>query len=184
MAKSTFFKDFKAFISKGNIIDMAVGVVIGGAFGKIVSSLVADVITPLISLITGGVNLSEKYAVLTTPDALNGAALPATAAEATELGYGILTWGNFVQTIIDFLLVSFSIFLVLRLIMNAKNKVEAKKIAEEKAKAEEEKVKADAAEAAAKEAAAALAKRDEDEAASTLRQEELLKEIRDLLKKA
>ena len=58
--KSTFFKDFKEFISKGNIIDMAVGVVIGGAFGKIVSSLVADIITPLISMALGGVNLAEK----------------------------------------------------------------------------------------------------------------------------
>ena len=183
MKKSTFFKDFKEFISKGNIIDMAVGVVIGGAFGKIVSSLVADIITPLIGLLTGGVNLAEKYAVISTPAALEGAALPPTATEATELGYGVLTWGNFIQSIIDFLLVALAIFIVLRIIVKAKNKVEAKKIAAAEAKAAEDKAKADAEAAAAKEAADALAKRDADEAASTMRQEELLKEIRDLLKK-
>ena len=73
MAKSTFFKDFKAFISKGNILDMAVGVVVGGAFSKIVSSLVADIITPLISLATGQANLSELYTVLNA-DAVEGVA--------------------------------------------------------------------------------------------------------------
>lgn len=136
--KSTFFSDFKKFIAKGNILDMAVGVVIGGAFGKIVSSLVSDIITPLISLLTGKVNLSELYAVMRYPEGVTAAdALPATAADAKAAGYAILTYGNFIQTIIDFLLIALSVFTVLRIIIKSKEKMEALRKKEEEAPAEE-----------------------------------------------
>ena len=87
MGKSSFFKDFKAFITKGNIIDMAVGVIIGGAFGKIVSSLVADIITPLISLALGKTDFTE---------------IVWTLREATEDSEAIvMNGGTFIQTVID-----------------------------------------------------------------------------------
>ena len=137
--KSTFFSDFKKFIAKGNILDMAVGVVIGGAFGKIVSSLVADIITPLISLLTGKVNLAELYAVMKYPEGVTAAdALPATAAEAKAAGYAILTYGSFLQSVIDFLLIALSVFTVLRIIIKSKEKMESlRKKEEEEAPAEE-----------------------------------------------
>ncbi len=114
-----FWEDFKKFASKGNVIDMAVGVVIGSAFGKIVSSFVADVITPFISLLTGSVNLTDlklvlRHAVLDS----DGNAVKAEVA---------LTYGNFIQSIIDFLIIALSIFLFLRIVMNMKNKFEAAK---------------------------------------------------------
>lgn len=118
-----FFSDFKAFISKGNILDMAVGVVVGGAFSKIVSSLVADIINPLIGLATGNVALSDmKYVFI--EEALDEAGA-VTQAEVA------LTYGNFLQAIIDFLIIAFSIYIVLRVMMNAQKKLAALKKAEE-----------------------------------------------------
>ena len=102
-----FFSDFKEFAMKGNVIDMALGVVIGSAFGKIVSSFVADVITPFISLITGNVNLTDLKAVL-RPAELNEAGEVVRAEVA-------LTYGNFLQCIIDFFVIALSLFLFLRL---------------------------------------------------------------------
>ena len=174
--KGSFFKDFKDFITRGNILDMAVGVIIGGAFGKIVSSLVADIISPLIALATGGASLSEQYALISTPAGLDPAAAPATATAAAEMGYNIMRWGNFVQTIIDFLIIALCIFIFLRIIVKTKAKMNAKKIAEEEAKAKEAKEKADAA---AAEAEARKLQLEE----SALKQEQLLAEIRDLLAK-
>ncbi len=126
MKKSTFFKDFKEFISKGNIIDMAVGVVIGGAFGKIVTGLVNYIINPVISLLTGGVSLDSLKTVLVE-----------ATEEAEEVAIG---WGLWIQTIIDFLIVALCIFLVLRAIVKAREKAEAlkKKKEEEEKPAEEE----------------------------------------------
>ena len=152
MAKSTFFKDFKDFISKGNILDMAVGVIIGGAFGKIVSSLVSDIITPLIGLALGGANFSELFV------ALDGNTYESLAA-AQEAGAATLTYGAFIQAVIDFLIIALCIFVILRAIVKGKQKLEAaKKNAPEEAPAEEE---------AAEPAPTA---------------EDLLAEIRDLLK--
>lgn len=111
-----FFKDFKEFATKGNVIDMAVGVVIGGAFGKIVTSLVGDIITPLIGLITGGTSLADKKFVL------RGAVL---ASDGSVLKpENALTYGAFLQNIIDFLIIAFSIFLVIRIIGSLKRKAE------------------------------------------------------------
>lgn len=124
-----FFADFKEFAMKGNILDMAVGVIIGGAFGKIVTSLVADIITPLISLLTGDVSLTGLKHVF-KPEVLNEAGEVIQAEIA-------LTYGNFIQSIIDFLIIAFSIFIVLRIIMKSKEKLEALKKKEEEAAAEE-----------------------------------------------
>lgn len=112
-----FWKDFKEFATKGNVVDMAVGVVIGGAFGKIVTSLVNDIITPLISLATGKVSFTELKWVIT----------PAQG-DTAELA---LTYGNFIQSIIDFLIIAFSIFVVLRVMMNAQKKMESLRKKEE-----------------------------------------------------
>ena len=173
--KSTFFKDFKDFITKGNIIDMAVGVVIGGAFGKIVTSLVTDIVMPPIGLAIGGVKFDELKWILKAAEI--DPATNEVLKEAVSINYG-----NFIQTIIEFIIIALCIFLVLRAIMNAKKISERKKLAEAEAKAAEEKAKADAEAAAAKEAEEAAAARKAELEASTLKQEALLTEIRDLLK--
>ncbi len=124
-----FFADFKAFIMKGNILDMAVGVVIGGAFGKIVTSLVADIITPLISILTGKVSITELKWVI------NEAVLDEAGEIITpELA---LTYGNFIQNIIDFLIIAISIFIVLRIMTAAQKKLDSLKKKEEEEKKEE-----------------------------------------------
>ena len=118
-----FFNEFKAFISKGNIFDMAVGVVIGGAFGKIVTSLVNDIITPLISMLTGSVNLTDLKAVL-RPEELS-------AEGEVLLAEVSVKYGAFLQNIIDFLIIALSIFLVIKVMMNAQKKLEALRKKEE-----------------------------------------------------
>ncbi|AUZ28767.1 large conductance mechanosensitive channel protein MscL [Bacillus cabrialesii] len=122
------WKEFKAFAMRGNIVDLAIGVVIGGAFGKIVTSLVNDIIMPLVGLLLGGLDFSGL---------------------SFTFGDAVVKYGSFIQTIVNFLIVSFSIFIVIRTLNGLRRKKEA----------EEE---------AAEEAPDA--------------QEELLKEIRDLLK--
>ena len=119
-----FFEDFKAFISKGNIIDMAVGVVVGGAFSKIVSSLVADIINPLIGLATGKVALSDMKFIL-QPEIIDEATATVTQAEIA------LKYGNFLQMVIDFLIIAFSIFVVLRVMMKAQETMNSFKKKEE-----------------------------------------------------
>ena len=147
-----FLQDFKAFAMKGNVIDMAVGVIIGGAFGKIVTSLVNDVIMPPIGLLVGGMDFKElkwvmKDAVLNADGAVETAAVT-------------LNYGNFVQQTIDFLIIAMSIFVVIRVITRL-SEMRMKK-------EEEEKVAAPApAPAPAPEPSA---------------EEKLLAEIRDLLK--
>jgi len=119
-----YLNEFKAFALKGNVLDLAVGVVIGGAFGKIVSSLVSDVIMPLFGLVTGRTNLPNlKYIVI-----------PATDT-AEELA---IRYGTFLQTIIDFLIISFSIFFFIKCIGTLKSKLEKEKEKEEEEKKKEE----------------------------------------------
>ncbi|MCY8980264.1 large conductance mechanosensitive channel protein MscL [Bacillus halotolerans] len=122
------WKEFKTFAMRGNIVDLAIGVVIGGAFGKIVTSLVNDIIMPLVGLLLGGLDFSGL---------------------SFTFGDAVVKYGSFIQTIVNFLIISFSIFIMIRTL----NQLRRKKEAEEEAEAE-------AADA----------------------QEELLKEIRDLLK--
>lgn len=110
-----FIKEFKEFAIKGNVVDLAVGVVMGGAFGKIVTSIVNDIIMPFILLITGSgiAGKLELRPQSATQDAI------------------YLEWGNFLQTIIDFTIIAFSIFIVVRIINRFKRKEEAEEIAEE-----------------------------------------------------
>ena len=101
--------EFKTFIARGNVLDLAVGVIIGGAFGKIVSSLTEDVIMPVISFITGGVDFSNKYTVLA-----GEAPAGATLAAAKAAGATVIAWGSFITAIINFLILAFVIFLIVR----------------------------------------------------------------------
>jgi large conductance mechanosensitive channel len=102
-------QEFKAFAMKGNVIDMAVGVVIGAGFGKIVSSLVADIITPVLGLLIGGVNFTT---------------LKLTLKEAAADGKGGVTWnyGAFIQTVFDFLIIAWAIFALIKLISTLERK--------------------------------------------------------------
>ncbi|MCI4167642.1 large conductance mechanosensitive channel protein MscL [Bacillus spizizenii] len=122
------WNEFKAFAMRGNIVDLAIGVVIGGAFGKIVTSLVNDIIMPLVGLLLGGLDFSGL---------------------SFTFGDAVVKYGSFIQTIVNFLIISFSIFIVIRILNGLRRKKEA-----------------------------------EEEAAEETpdAQEELLKEIRDLLK--
>ena len=137
-----FFKEFKEFAMKGNVMDMAVGVIIGGAFGKIVTSLVSDILMPIISVCTGGIDFTNLFVNMTDDTKY------ATLAAAQEAGANVFAWGQFCQNIIDFLIVAFCIFMMIK----AMNKLNRKK--EEPA----------------------------PEAPKGPSQEELLTEIRDLLK--
>ena len=105
-----FFSDFKAFAVKGNVIDMAVGVIIGGAFGKIVSSLVEDIIMPLVSMLTGGTKDLANLVWQTGP----------------EEGAAVVKYGNFCQTVLDFLIIALSIFFAIKVLcsLRAKQKEE------------------------------------------------------------
>ncbi len=129
-----FFSEFKAFISKGNILDMAVGVIMGSAFGKIVSSLVADIIMPAIGKLAGTQSLADMKYILT--EAVTD---PETAAVVTpEVA---IKYGQFIQYIIDFLIVAFCMFLVIKVFMGMRTKLENLKkkeeeVAEEAAPAE------------------------------------------------
>lgn len=106
-----FFKEFKEFAVKGNVMDMAVGVIIGGAFGKIVSSLVDDIIMPLVGKVTGGANFTDLYCVLGESAAhQEGMSL----AAAREAGIPVFAYGNFIQNIIDFLIVALCIFFMIK----------------------------------------------------------------------
>ncbi len=111
-----FLQDFKEFAIKGNVIDMAVGVIVGGAFGKIVSSLVNDIIMPVISICTGGDGYKNlKYVITEGREAADGVA----AVEEVAINYGI-----FIQNIVDFFIIAFSIFVALRIVMKLKKKEE------------------------------------------------------------
>ena len=102
-----FIKEFKEFAMKGNVMDMAVGVIIGGAFGKIVSSLVDDVLMPLIGKMTGGVSFTDMFVTLGDGDFK-------TLAAAKEAGAAVFAYGQFIQNIVDFLIVAFCIFLMIK----------------------------------------------------------------------
>lgn len=122
--KKGFFKEFKEFISKGNIVDMAVGVIIGGAFGKIVTSLVNDIVMPPIGMAIGGVKFTELKAVLKDAVVENGEVVK----EAVTINYG-----NFIQLILEFIIIALCVFLVIKGIMKAKALAEKAKKQEEEA---------------------------------------------------
>ena len=107
-----FLKDFKDFASKGNVLDLAIGVIMGSAFGKIVSSLVNDIIMPIVSVLTGGLNFSDIKFVL-------------VAATETKAEVAILS-GNFLKNTLDFFIIALSIFLMIRALAKMKRKEDAK----------------------------------------------------------
>lgn len=106
----SMLKEFKEFAMKGNVVDLAVGVIIGGAFGKIVSSLVADIFMPVLGLITGGINFADMAIKL--KDASADGKTPAV----------LLAYGKFIQNSIDFIIVAFAIFLLVKAINSFKRK--------------------------------------------------------------
>lgn len=154
---SKFFKEFKEFAMKGNVMDMAIGVIIGAAFGAIVTSLVGDLIMPLISWATGGIDFTEWQITLR-------AAVEAT--ETTEAVEGLyIKYGKFLNVLFDFIIIAFSIFLVIKGINKMSRKLESEKAK----KAKEE------ADAETKAAAEVPAPESEEV--------KILKEIRDAIKK-
>jgi large conductance mechanosensitive channel len=104
----SFIQDFKSFAVKGNIIDLAVGVVIGGAFGKIVTSIVNDVIMPPIGLVIGGINFKDLKIVLSSKSDGSPAA--------------IFAYGNFIQTVVEFLIIALAVFMMVRLLQRLQRK--------------------------------------------------------------
>ena len=150
-----FFSEFKTFISRGNVVDMAVGVIVGGAFGKISTSLVNDVIMPAVSMLMGGVDFTAWKVVLKEAVMEMGAdgVLVETAPEVA------IKYGSLIAVIVDFLIIALSVFCMVKLINTMKEKAEAMKKKEE-------------------EAAAAEAPAEPEPSA----EEKLLTEIRDLLK--
>ena len=117
MAKSSFLKDFKAFAMKGNVIDMAVGVIIGGAFGKIVTSLVNDIIMPPIGLLIGGVDFTNLKLVIKKAVVEGGAEI----APAVTWNYGA-----FIQQVVDFTILAFCVFMMVKVMNKLLKKEEAK----------------------------------------------------------
>lgn len=112
-------KDFKEFAFKGNVLDMAIGVIIGGAFGKIVTSLVNDMIMPIISILTGGINFTNLKFIITPKHG--------------DVAENAIAYGSFIQNVVDFLIIAFCIFLFVRLIEKFKKKEEVKIEAPKKA---------------------------------------------------
>jgi large conductance mechanosensitive channel len=112
------FKEFKEFAMRGNVVDLAVGIIIGGAFGKIVSSLVGDIVMPTVGALTGGTNFSDYYLWLGKGDK------PATLTAAKASGQPFIGWGEFLQTTVDFVIVAFAIFLMVKAINTARAKLE------------------------------------------------------------
>ena len=131
--KKGFFAEFREFIAKGNIIDMAVGVVIGAAFKAIVSSLVADIIMPAVGKLTGNVDISSLKAVLT----------PAVIDEngAVTVEEVAIRYGQFIQYVIDFLIIAFCMFIVVKVAMSFHKIMELRKKTEEEAEAQPEEPK-------------------------------------------
>lgn len=112
-----FLNEFKKFIMRGNVIDLAVGVIIGGAFQAIVNSLVDDIVSPVISLATKGINFADKFIVLTTDKIMSASGEEVvfkTAEAAKEAGYATLNYGAFITAVINFLIMATVIFLLVK----------------------------------------------------------------------
>ena len=111
------WKEFKEFAMRGNVVDLAVGVVIGGAFGKIVTSLVNDIIMPPIGKLTGGVDFKDLFINLDPDKHTKAGAVVKTIADAKDASATVIAYGSFLSTILDFVIVAFCIFMVIK-IMN------------------------------------------------------------------
>lgn len=118
-----FLKEFQAFAVRGNMVDLAIGVIVGAAFSKIVDSLVKDIIMPIVNFMVGGaMDFSNKFFVLARPANYAG---PETYADLTKAGATIFAWGNFVTIIINFVLLAFVIFWMVKVINKARSKMES-----------------------------------------------------------
>jgi large conductance mechanosensitive channel len=113
-------QEFRDFAVKGNVVDLAVGVVIGGAFGKIVDSLVKDVVMPVVGSIIGNVNFSEKFALLGSVPMKDGKAVEMSYKALSEAGAPMLAYGNFITVVINFVILAFVIFMMIKAFNKAK----------------------------------------------------------------
>lgn len=174
-----FWADFKKFITKGNVLDMAVAVVISTAFNAIVTGLVKQIINPCVAYFTDGISLDELQHVI-RPEIVDAEG----AVIQTELA---IQYGMWIQTIIDFLIIALTVFIAVRIIRNTERRLRAKEIAEEEAAAAKKKAEEDAKAAAAKaeaDAKVAAEKAALDEFYANVReQSRLLKEISESVKK-
>ena len=177
--KVSFFADFKKFITKGNVLDLAVAVVISTAFNAIVNGLVKNIITPVVTYFTSGASIEEWEYVL-RPEVLDAEG----AVEAAKIS---IQYGLWLQTIVDFLIIALSVFTAVRIIRKTERALNAKEIAKHEAEAAQKKAEEDAKAAEAKaqaDAAAAEEKAIRDEFYANIReQSELLRDIRASLKK-
>jgi large conductance mechanosensitive channel len=117
-----FFKEFKEFATKGNVIDLAVGVIIGAAFQKIVSSLVENIFMPVLGILTGKIDFKEKFFLLNDSKGTDFASL----AKAKEAGAPVLSYGVFIQSVFDFIIMAFCIFLLVKFLNRLSRKKEEK----------------------------------------------------------
>lgn len=172
-----FFADFKKFITRGNVLDMAVGVIVGGAFTAIINALSNNILKPLINwilaMVLGKDSLSDVFTFLTKAYTVDEAGV-----ETLDLANSIyIDWGAFIHAIINFLLIAFTLFVIVRTINKIRAKMDAKEIAAAAAKKAEEDAKKKAEEAAAKEKAAAEKAALEAMYANIARQTELLEQL-------
>ena len=118
-----FFSEFKAFVTRGNVVDLAVAVIVGGAFQAIINSLINDLVMPFIGLITGGINFADQYLVLKIPEGVDVAAVEAakTAADATAAGATVWAYGSFITAVINFIVMAFVVFLLVKAINKAQS---------------------------------------------------------------
>ena len=170
----SFFSDFKKFVTKGNVLDLAVAVVIGAAFNAIVTGLVKNIITPAMSYFTSGVSIDEWEYVLREEG---------VDAAGEEIAKISIQYGLWIQTIIDFLIIALSIFVIVRIIKKAERKINAKEIAAKEAEDAKKKA-ADAEKAAAEKAQLEADRAARDEFYANVREQSaLLREIKENLKK-
>jgi large conductance mechanosensitive channel len=174
--RESFWGDFKKFITRGNVIDMAVAVVVATAFNAIVNGLVKNIITPFVTYFTSGVSIDEWEYIL-RPEVLNA---ETGVVEVTKIS---IQYGLWLQAIVDFFIIALSVFTAVRIIRNMERKLNAKEIAKKEAEAAAKKAEEDAKAAAAKAAADAKAAEEQaikDEYYANVREmTALLREIRD-----
>ena len=119
--KKGFFASFAEFINRGSVIDLAVGVIIGGAFQGIVKSLVEDLIMPFVGLVTGGINFTDQFLVLKLPEGAESGTVYASLQAAKDAGATVFAYGSFVTAVINFLIMALVIFALVRTINNLRD---------------------------------------------------------------
>jgi large conductance mechanosensitive channel len=126
----SIIKEFKEFALKGNVVDLAVGVIIGVAFGKVVTSVVNDIIMPPIGKIMGGVNFADLFINLDPSKLAKDGSAIKSLAQAKEAGAAVIAYGSFINTVIDFTIVAFCIFMIVKVMNALKRKPAASAIPE------------------------------------------------------